>query len=285
MTHHSRLNLIMFATIAGLVVFLYFRPQSDAIQEYPISTTTGESVQSARILNKQQEIVLKQSNDQWWMTEPIQARADEKKIGEILEILKASSYQRFALENLERFNLDRPYLQLYADNEYFGFGGFSPTTNQQYVVTNDFVYLISPRYALAMSLTVSDLINSELLAPDEIPIRFEMDRWVVEFQNHRWRTIQPYSKDKFDDEVLTRWIQLWQTARAGAVKLEDELDSGFIERGVIQISMRNGNIVKFNMLQNEYSIVLRRMPEKIGYYFPIEVGQQLINPSTMLLNQ
>ncbi|MBY0475475.1 MAG: DUF4340 domain-containing protein [Nitrosomonas sp.] len=284
MTHHSRLNLIMFATIAGLMAFLYFRPQSDAIQEYPISTTTIESVQSVRILNKQQEIVLVQSNDQWRMIEPIQARADEKKIGEILEILKASSYQRFALENLDRFNLDRPYLQFHVDNEYFGFGVFSPTTNQQYVVTNDFVYLISPRYALAMSLTVSDLINSELLAPDEIPVRFEMDRWVVEFQNDSWRTIQHYSSDGFDDEVLTWWIQLWQTARAGAVKLEGELDSGFVERGVIQISMRNGNIVKFNMLQNEYSIVLRRMPEKIGYYFPIEVGQQLIDPSTMLLN-
>ncbi|WP_293008063.1 DUF4340 domain-containing protein [Nitrosomonas sp.] len=285
MTHHSRLNLIMLATIAGLVAFLYFRPQSDAIQEYPISATTVESVQSVRILNKLQEIVLEQSNDQWRMIEPIQARADEKKIGEVLKILKASSHQRFALEDLERFNLDRPYLQLYVDKEYFGFGGFSSTTNQQYVVTNDFVYLISPRYALAMLLAVSDLIHSELLAPDEIPVRFEVDQWVVEFQNDSWRTIKHYSNDGFDDEMLTRWIQLWQTTRAEAVKLEGELDSGFVERGVIQISMQNGNIVKFNMLQNEYSIALLRRAEGVGYQFPIEVGQQLIDPSTILLNQ
>lgn len=285
MTHHSRLNLIMFVTIAGLVMFLYFRPQSATIQEYPISTAAVETVQSLRILSRQREIVLKQLNNQWRMIEPIQVRADEEKIEDVLEILKASGYQRFALENLERFGLDRPYLHLNVDGEYFGFGGFSSTTNQQYVAANDFVYLISPRYGLALSLTASDLIDSELLAPDEIPIRFEMNQWAMEFQNGKWHVTKYFPGDEFDNEMVTRWIQLWQTARAGVVKLRDELDTDFIEAGAIQISMQSGHKVKFDILQNEYSLVLLRIPEKVGYQFPIEVGQQLIDPSTILLNQ
>lgn len=285
MTYHARINLIMFVTIAGLVVFLYFRPQSVAVQEYPISTTTVEAVQSVRILSKQQEIVLKQSNNQWRMIEPIKVRADGGKIGEILEILTASSYQRFVLENLGRFSLNRPYLQLYIDKEYFGFGGFSPTTNQQYVAANDFVYLVPPRYGLALSVTASDLINSELLAPDEIPVRFEMDLWAVELQNDKWRIIKHSADDGFDDNKVIRWVQLWQTAQAGALKLKDELDSDFAEMGAIQITTQSGNIISFNVLQNEYSLVLLRMPEGIGYQFSIEVGLQLIDPSTILLNQ
>ncbi|PSJ16329.1 DUF4340 domain-containing protein [Nitrosomonas supralitoralis] len=285
MTYHARINLIMFVTLAGLVVFLYFRPQSDAVREYPISTTAVEAVQSMRILNRQQEIVLKQSNNQWRMIEPIKVRANEEKIGEILEILTASSYQRLVLENLDRFSLSRPYLQLYIDKAYFGFGGFSPTTNQQYVAANGFVYLVSPRYGLALSVTASDLINSELLAPDEIPVRFEMDLWTVELQNDKWRIIKHSADDGFDDNKVIRWVQLWQTTQAGALKLQDELDADFAEMGAIQITTQNGNIISFNILQNEYSLVLLRMPEGIGYQFSIEVGQQLIDPSTILLNQ
>ncbi|SNX58760.1 protein of unknown function [Nitrosomonas ureae] len=285
MTHHSRLNLIMLITIGGLAIFLYFRPQSAAIQQYPISTTTADAVQSLRILNKHQEIVLKHSNNQWHLREPIEARADEEKIGKILEILMASSYQRLALEDLERFGLDQPYLQLHADNEYFGFGGFSPTTNQQYLATNNFAYLISPRYALALPLTVSDLISPELLVPDEIPVRFEMEQWTAEFQNGEWRISKQYSDDGFGNEILTKWIQLWQTARAEALKLENELDSDWIETGVIRISLQSGKVIDFKILQNKYSLVLLRMAEGIGYQFPAKLGQRLISPRAIVLNQ
>ncbi|SEF72372.1 DUF4340 domain-containing protein [Nitrosomonas ureae] len=285
MTHHSRLNLIMLVTIGGLAIFLYFRPQSAAIQQYSTSTTAADAVQSLRILNKHQEIVLKQSNNQWHLIEPVQVRADEEKIGKILEILTASSYQRLALENLERFGLDQPYLQLHVDNEYFGFGGFSPTTNQQYLATNDFAYLISPRYALALPLTVSDLINPGLLVSGEIPVRFEMERWTAEFQNDGWRIIKHYSDDELDDEIPEKWIQLWQTARAEALKLENELDSDWVEAGVIRISLQSGKVIEFKILQNKYSLVLLRMAKGIGYQFPIKLGQRLISPHAIVLNQ
>ncbi|ALQ52140.1 DUF4340 domain-containing protein [Nitrosomonas ureae] len=285
MTHHSRLNLIMLVTIGGLAIFLYLRPQPAAIQQYSISTTTADAIQSLRILNKHQEIVLKQSNNQWHLIEPVQVRADEEKIGKILEILTASSYQRLALENLERFGLDQPYLQLYVDNEYFGFGGFSPTTHQQYLATNDFAYLISPRYALALPVAAIDLINPGLLVSDEIPVRFEMERWTAEFQNDGWRMTKHYSDDGFGDEILTKWIQLWQTARAEALKLEDELDSDWIEAGVIRISLQSGKVIGFKILQNKYSLVLLRMAEGIGYQFPTKLGQRLINPRAIVLNQ
>jgi len=285
MTHHSRLNLIMLATIGSLAIFLYFKPQSAAIQQYSISTTAADAVQSLRILNKHQEIILEQSDNQWHLIEPVQVRADEEKIGKILEILTASSYQRLALENLERFGLDRPYLQLHVDNEYFGFGGFSPTTNQQYLATNDFAYLISPHYALALPLTVSDLISPELLVSDEIPVRFEMERWAAEFQNDGWRMIKHYSDDGLGDEIPAKWIQLWRTARAEALKLENELDSDWIEAGVIRISLQSGEVIEFKILQNKYSLVLLRMAEGIGYQFPVKLGQRLINPRAIVLNQ
>ena len=84
------------------------------------------------------------------MIKPVQARTDEKKVTELLQILTAISHQRFPRVDLERFGLDQPNVQLYLDDEYFGFGGFAPTLQRQYVMTGDHVYLISPRYVLAL---------------------------------------------------------------------------------------------------------------------------------------
>ncbi len=87
MTHHARLNLIMLATIVGLMVFIYFKPQSQGVQEYLISSGSVEAVQHLRIVRQQQEIALKRMDSRWHLTKPVQARADEKKASDILQIL------------------------------------------------------------------------------------------------------------------------------------------------------------------------------------------------------
>ncbi|MBK6957819.1 MAG: DUF4340 domain-containing protein [Nitrosomonas sp.] len=286
MTHHARLNLVMFITIAGLAVFLYFRPQSPDIHKYPISTSAIAAVQSLRIIvRQQQEIALKQSDNHWYLVKPVQARADERKIAEILEILTVSSNQRLPLADLERFGLDQPNVRLYLNNEYFGFGGFAPTTNQQYVATGDQVYLISPRYVLALPSNASDLINPQLLASDEIPVKFELNHLTVEFQNENWHTAMQRSDEALDEATIKHWIQLWQTAHARELILEQALGADFVVKGFINIALQNGQEINLRILQNEFSLVLLRVNGGFGYQFPIDAGQQLVDPHRIKSNQ
>ncbi len=286
MTHHARLNLIMFATITGLAVFLYFRPQSLDIHKYSISTSAIEAVQSLRIIvRQQQEIALKQSDNHWYLVKPVQARAEEKKIAKILEILTASSNQHLPLTDLGRFGLDQPNLQLYVDDEYFGFGGFAPTINQQYVATGDQVYLISPRYALALPSSASDLINPQLLESNEIPIKFELNHLTVEFQNENWRITMQHSGDALDEDTIKNWIQLWRTAHARELLLEQALGPDFVESGFIRISLQDGKEINLRILQNEFSVLLLRVNDGFGYQFPVDAGQQLLNPHRIKTNQ
>ena len=285
MTHHARLNLIMFFTIAGLAVFLYFRPQSPDIHKYPLSTSPVEAVQSLRIVWQQQEIVLQQLDNHWYLVKPVQARADERKIAEILEILTVTSSQRLPLVDLGRFGLDQPNVRLYLNNEYFGFGGFAPMTNQQYVATGDQVYLISPRYVLALPSRTSDLINPQLLASNEIPVKFELNHLTVEFQNENWRITMQHSGEALDEETIKHWVQLWRTAHAGELILEQALDPDFIVKGFIKITLQDGQEIKLRILQNEFSTVLLRVKDRFGYQLPIDVGQQLLDPNRIELNQ
>lgn len=277
MTHHARLNLIMTATIIVLIVFVYFRPQSPETTEYPLANEPVEAVRDLRIVKQQQEIVLKRQDDQWHLIKPVQIRADDDKIGKILEILQARSQQRFAKADLSRFGLEHPHAQLTIGDVHFDFGGFAPTTHQQYVATGDYVYLLAPRYALALPRNVSDLISPGLLALDEIPVKFELPHGEVAFHNGNWRATPQHVAEPLNTEMLGRWVELWQSVRAAELKME--LGSDFVETGLIEIDLQDEREISLKILQNQSSIVLLRMQEGIGYQFPFETGHQLLDPS------
>lgn len=275
----------MFATIAGLAVFLYFRPQSPDIHKYLLSTSPVEAVQSLRIIRQQQEITLQQLDNHWYLVKPVQARVDERKIAEILEILTVTSSQRLPLEDLGRFGLDQPNVRLYLNDEYFGFGGFAPTINQQYVMAGDQVYLISPRYVLALPSSASDLISPQMLASNEIPVKFELIHLTVELQNENWRITTQHYGDALDEETIKHWIQLWQTAYAREQVLEQALGPDFVVKGLIKVALQNGREINLRILQNEFSMVLLRVNDGFGYQFPIDVGQKLVDPYSIKSNQ
>lgn len=285
MTHHARLNLIMLATIVGLMVFIYFKPQSQGVQEYSISSGSVEAAQNLHIVRQKQEVELKRLDSRWHLTKPVQARADEKKVSDILQILTATGHQRFPLADLARFGLDQPNVQLYIDEEYFGFGGFAPTTHQQYVATGDHVYLISPRYVLALPSSASDLISPELLASNEIPVRFELNHLTVELQNESWRVTMQHSGETLGEETIKHWTQLWQTTHAGVVTLGQAFGSDFVERGFIKISLQSGQKIDLKILQSETEIAFLRVDDGIGYHFSVDAGQQLIDPYATKTNR
>ena len=106
----------MLAAVASLAVWVYFKPkpQNDP-QEYKVSSQVAENVQSLRIERQGVEIVLQKIGENWDLLEPIQGRADEIKVGQILEILTATSLRRFPAIDLERFDLLQPAAQLYID--------------------------------------------------------------------------------------------------------------------------------------------------------------------------
>lgn len=285
MTHHARLNLIMAVTITSLMVFLYFRPQSQNNPEYPIADRPAGMVQSVRIVKPQQEIALKRLNDHWYLTEPLHAWADDEKIAKILEILQAKSQQRFSQTGLERFGLERPNTLMDIDNLRLGFGGFAPTTNQQYVATGDHVYLIAPRYGLALPGSVNDLINSKLLAPDEIPVKFELPHFTAEFQDGNWRVTLQQDGKPVTADALADWIQRWQSARAAELILAPQLKADFVATGLLKISLQNGRQISLKIWQNGTSTILLRMSEGIGYQFPLDTSRLLLDPSTLAHTQ
>jgi Domain of unknown function (DUF4340) len=281
MTYHARLNLIMLATIVGIVIFLYIRPQSDEAQTYRISSLSPEAAQSIQILHKDNRIVLEKLKNRWHLTEPINARADEEKVTQLLEILTAKSEHRFPLTDLARFNLDAPNVQLFINRESFDFGGLTPITNQQYVATEDNVFLISPRYAVMLQLQPSEIVSPAPLAETETPVSFQLDDISIEKHERQWLVSSENSEQLLSQEKIVHWVQLWQQAAASSLMLGSEVlqvDEMPVVQKEINIRLQNGQKIKFNALETGSGLILTRSDEEIRYVFSANAGKSLIDP-------
>ena len=282
MTSRSLLNLTMLAAVASLAVWVYFKPkpQNDP-QEYKVSSQAAENVQSLRIERQGVEIVLQKIGENWDLLEPIQGRADEIKVGQILEILTATSLRRFPAIDLERFDLLQPAARLYVDKELFSFGGFVPITNEQYVANNGNIHLLAPRYATMLARQPIDLLSPRLFAQGEIPVGFEFERVKVMEWDDGWRIAPEKLKSSLTQNEFIHWVQSWQQAYAAGLSLSAEGPSqtGDGKQG-IKITLRGGGGIQLTILQQQPELVLLRVDTGVRYRFPGEMGRRLLDPYT-----
>ena len=282
MTSRSLLNLVLLVAVVSLVLWVYFKPkpQGDA-QEYRVSSLSAEDAQSIRVEWQGLNIVLQKAGERWHLTQPLQARADEIKVGRILEILAATSPRRFPATELERFDLAQPAVRLRIDHESFGFGGLAPITNEQYVASGESVYLLAPRYAAALPRQPADLLSPKLLAENEIPVAFELENLKVIQQDGNWRITPGKPGVTLTQNEFNHWVQSWQQAYAVGITLSANApDQTVAGKQAIKITLRDGNIVQLLILQQQPELILLRVDAGIRYRFPGESGKRLLDPYT-----
>ncbi len=277
MTSRSLLNLALFAAVVALALFVYFKSRPQHLEEYKISSLMAEVVQSIRLERQDISIALKKLDGRWRLTEPLQARADEVKIGQILGVLSAVSNRRFPLTDLDRFGLEKPNIRLRVDHESFSFGDLAPVTSEQYVATGESIYLVAPRYAATLVLQPAALLSPRLLAEEEeISVGFELENISVQQHNGNWRVSPEKPGQKLTQNEINHWVQAWQLAYAAGCALhQGEPVAGKKE---IRIALQDGKSVRLIILQQEPELVLLRVDEGIRYRFPGEIGRQLLDP-------
>ncbi len=280
MTSRSLLNLVLLAAVVSLALWVYFKPKPQGdTQEYRVSSLTAENAQSIRVEWQGLNIVLQKAGERWHLTQPLQGRADEVKVGRILEILAATSPRRFPATELERFDLAQPAVRLRIDHESFSFGGLAPITNEQYVASGESVYLLAPRYAAALPRQPADLLSPKLLAENEIPVGFELENIKVIQQDGNWRITPGKSGLTLTQNEFNHWVQSWQQAYAASITpgaSEPETPG----KQAIKISLRDGNVVQLLILQQQPELILLRVDAGIRYRFPAESGKRLLDPYT-----
>lgn len=273
-------NLVLALIVAGLALFLVFKPEKAGPQKFALSSLQASAVTGLGLAPTGKDaIVLEKRGDDWRMSAPLQARADRYRIDSILEILGAQSETRLPATDLARFGLDKPFVRLKArqgaTEQELDFGDRQPVSNQLYVATAGQVYLVSPTYLVDLSRGAEDFLAKKLLADNESPAGFELPGLKLTLKDGAWKR-EP-DEGKLSADQLNRFVDEWKLAMAMSVA-KAGMGKPLAQ---IRVSLTNGKTLELSLLEREPEVVLRREDEGLEYHFAPDAGARLLDPSRL----
>ncbi len=286
------LNIVMLVLVAGLVAFLYLRPQTniDGPALHEVTTLKLADFNAIKVEFPTQAPTTFEKIDGFWrMTAPYKARADQISVQRILSIIAAKTKDKFSATDKEKFGLNNPQLRLKlsgaAGIEEFIFGTFNTVTDEQYVAYKDSVYLLSGGYAEAATTQAIEMVDKSPLAQPEAKqiAGFDyahLEQWEdiglqVDIVEGNWKTNAP--KAKITQNELNEWLDFsWKQAQAKQVELYTP--DRKITYPSFKIKLKDGTKVHFDKIQESPDLLLARPEEGLLYHFANDVGFTMLNP-------
>ncbi len=268
------LNVALLAAVAALALFAYFKPHPSE-PGFKLSTLKAADATSVKIeIAGTAPIALERAASEWRLSAPVAARADSFQAQRLLEILDATSKDRFPATGLARYDLNEPYARLTIDRQSFSFGAVSQMSREQYVLTQDGIYPVSLRYGAALPKSALQLVSRQLFAAEEAPVAFEFREFRLTQQDGKW-VMSPAAADLSQDD-LNRWVDEWRLATALAVLPM----SNRKPLATIKVRLKSGNDVTLTVLQREPELVLARSDQKFEFQLAAEAAKRLLAPPT-----
>lgn len=268
------LNLALAALVAVLILLVWLKPRPAVPQEFKLSTLASASINRIAIEKPGQPAIVLQRNPAGWrLSAPFQARAEGAAVGRLLEILAATSLQRFPATDLGRFQLDTPLLRLTLNDQEFSFGTQNTLTGEVYVATNGGVHPVAPSY-LAHALKIpADFAAHAFLAEEEKPAGFEFaDLNLSQNSDGKW-SASPGRPNLSQDDI-NRWVDEWRHASSLVTQPYD----GTPAQESFTLRFGDGKLIPCKILRREPELVMLREDENLQYHFPAEVGKRLLRP-------
>ena len=264
---------VLAAVVAMLAIYVYFKPARGPA-EYAVSRLKAQEVRSIRVERPGDAapLLLERRKDGWYVASPFAARADALRAHQVLALVEAKSTHRLPASDLARFELDRPVAWVTLAGQTFSFGLVNAVTREQYVLSEDFVYTLHPRYGAALPARAADAANRQLFAADEAPVRIELKEFTVEMKGARW-TLTPAAGAVSQEEFM-RWVDEWHLAAA----LRVEPWTRGKPSAEIRVRLKNGSNITLGVLARHPDLVLVRADEKLQYHLRAEAAKRLLSP-------
>lgn len=280
------INLALLVVVVGVALALYFapKPQEEHAAAIAVSTQSPEAIAKISIeFPAKKPVALEKREGRWFLMQPYAVRADQAAVEQILSILGATSIDKFDAAEPARYGLDHPALVLKLDAEAFTFGTFNPVSGMQYVGYKNSVYLVASRYSEAASIQVVEMIDKNLLSPDEQIAGFDFSRleqWedkglMLDQDKGQWKVTRADAKP--NQSELKEWFaESWGTLIAMSVEpYTPDLKTKYPS---FEIKLKNGKTLHVDKQGESPELVLARPDEGLLYRFPQDVGFQILNP-------
>ena len=274
------LNVGLLGLIAALAwVVVHRMGQEKDVPGPPLTGLSAAAVSHVRIERPEQPaIAIEKAGNEWKLTAPLPARANQLNVENLLRALSAPVETRFpaVTAELPQYGLEKPSARVWLENEEIDFGALHPLKNQIYVLHNNEVALIPSYHLSAATYPYTNFIDSRLFEEDRKLTSLKLPGFMLSLKDGVWRR-QPADK-KLTSDRINDFASEWQNARALSV----EKYSGKESIGRIDIiSIRDGKneILPLGILAYKPDFILHRQDENLEYHFTEETGKRLLNLS------
>jgi hypothetical protein len=267
----------LLACVIALGLFAWLKPPKTQGPALSVSTLKSADARTLRVLRKGKPLALleKRGND-WFLLEPLKAPADSFQVLRLLAVLDAKSALHYPPSDLTKFELNAPQTEIFINDQRFAFGAINNVTREQYVLTQNQVYPLELRFAAAVPNTASALVRRSLLAPGDVPVRFDFGTFTVAADDKKWTTTPPVADLSQDD--YNHWVAQWREGSALRAEAIDPQAAPRKSLRDIHITLKDGNKVTLAVVQSEPELVLQRADLDLQFVFVSDMGKKMLSP-------
>jgi hypothetical protein len=270
MNRKSVLNLALLTVVIALALFAYYKPQKGE-PAHNLSAIKAADANSIKIETAgSPPVTLARAGAEWKLTAPVPARADNVQVQRLLEILEATSKDRYPATGLARYELSEPYARITINQQTFGFGAINQMSREQYVLTQDGIFPVSLRYGTLLPKTYLQVVSRQLFAAEEAPVAFRFKDFTLAQQDGKWQ-LTPAAADASADDI-NRWVDDWKLATALAILPA----SNRKPEAAIKIKLKAGNEITVAVLQHDPQFVLTRSDQPYEYQLTADTAKRLL---------
>jgi hypothetical protein len=266
----------LLAGVIALGLFVWLKPPKTQAVTHVLSSLKSTDARAVRVLRKGKQLAtLEKRNAEWFMTEPVKAPADSFQLLRLLAVLDAKSTLRYPISDAAKFELDAPnapQAEIIINDQRFAFGAVNAVTREQYVLSQNQIYLLDPTFGAAVPTDAYALLRRSVLAPSDTPLRFEFGAFSVDNDTKKWSTTPPAGELSQDD--FNRWVAQWREGSGLRTELADQRKPA----SDINIVLKNGARITLGVVQTTPELILRRADLGLQFIFTGDVGKLMISP-------
>ncbi|MCA3072652.1 MAG: DUF4340 domain-containing protein [Rhodocyclaceae bacterium] len=273
------INALLLVLVLGLGAFLFFKPKPEEPKpvEHKLSTLKPEEIKRIEVkLRRGDPVVLELEGEQWYLTKPFRARADNFEARRLADLVRAVSDQKLPATDLARFELEPPFATVMLDKQTFTFGTINRMMKMQYVMTGDSVYMVNPQYAQAIPPQPERMADNRLwTTPEQQITGVEMPGFKVEQVDGNW-AVSPKPLITPTQDDLNRFIDEWKLA-SGTLTQPMKLKPG---KDATIVRTKDGKAITVHLASREGNdwIVLRP-DEGLQYHLSRETARRMFEPN------
>jgi hypothetical protein len=272
------LNIGLALLVGALMLIALYKPGAKKEPEgAPLTALTAESIQRIRLVRpKQPEIVLEKLVEDWRMTAPRAARANNVRVNELLRLAttRVSTHFPATPAELGKYGLDHPLAALFLDDAEIRFGGMHPLDNQLYVLYDGQVQLIPAALLRAVSAPFADFLSTSLVEDKTKVLAFKFPAFSLK-QNEQGAWVRTPELKNLGSDRANRFVDEWRYARA--LLVAPYAGKPIKER--VTLTVADGDqqrVIIFGVLAYKPEFVVTRKDENLEYTFPEETGTRLM---------